>query len=208
MARYVDASCRLCRREGTKLFLKGDKCTSKKCPLERKPYAPGKSPNVRFQRRLSEYGKQLREKQKVKRAYGLLEKSMKDYYKKASKMQGIAGENMLSLIERRLDNVVYRMGIAASRSQARQIVNHGIILVNGKKVDIASYQVEKGDSISIKENKQKLENIKELKGIKLVTPKWMEFDSNSLEGKIIDLPEREDIDLKIEEHLIVELYSR
>lgn len=208
MARYVDATCKLCRREGVKLFLKGEKCTTKKCPLERKPYAPGKTPNQRFQKRISDYGRQLREKQKVKRAYGLLESSMRKYYDKATKMKGIVGQNMLSLLERRLDNVVFRMGIASSRAQARQMVNHGIIKVNGIKVDIASYQVQAGDTISINETKKQNSLIKDLKGLKLVTPKWLEFDSNSLEGKIISLPEREDIDLKIEEHLIVELYSR
>ena len=208
MARYKDATCRLCRREGVKLFLKGDRCVSKKCALERKPFEPGiHGPNKR-RKKESEYGKQLREKQKVKRAYGILEKSMKRYYVSAGKMQGIVGENMLALLERRIDNVVYRLGLASSRVQARQMVNHGLICLNGKKANIPSIQVNAGDIITIKEGKEDLDIIKEIKGMNLRTPKWLEIDTNKLAGKVLDLPTREDIDMNIKEHLIVELYSR
>lgn len=206
MAKYIEADCRLCRREGTKLFLKGERCLSKKCAMERRPVVPGQHGMAR--KKFTEYGRQLREKQKVKRAYGLLEKQMHAYYEEAERLNGITGETMLSLIERRLDNVVYRMGIGSSRAEARQIVNHGHICVNGKRVDIPSYQVNAGDVISIKENKRQKEMFKELKEVKVVMPKWLEFDSTKLEGRILELPKRDDIDLAIEEHLIVELYSR
>ena len=206
MAKYTDADCRLCRREGTKLFLKGDRCLTKKCAMERRPVIPGQHGQGR--KKVSQYGKQLREKQKVKRAYGLLEKQMHGYYLEAERQRGITGENMLSLIERRLDNVVYRMGIGCSRAEARQIVNHGHICVNGKRVNIPSYQVKAGDTISIKENKRNLEMFKELKDLKVVLPAWLEFDATKLEGRVVELPKREDVDLTIEEHLIVELYSK
>ena len=206
MAKYTDADCRLCRREGTKLFLKGDRCLTKKCAMERRPVIPGQHGQGR--KKVSQYGRQLREKQKVKRAYGLLEKQMHGYYLEAERQRGITGENMLSLIERRLDNVVYRMGIGCSRAEARQIVNHGHICVNGKRVNIPSYQVKAGDTISIKENKRNLEMFKELKDLKVVLPAWLEFDATKLEGRVVELPKREDIDLTIEEHLIVELYSK
>ncbi len=206
MAKYIEADCRLCRREGTKLFLKGERCLSKKCAMERRPVVPGQHGMAR--KKFTEYGKQLREKQKVKRAYGLLEKQMRAYYEEAERLNGITGETMLSLIERRLDNVVYRMGIGSSRAEARQIVNHGHICVNGKRVDIPSYQVKAGDVISVKENKRQKEMFKALKEVKVVMPKWLEFDATKLEGRILELPKRDDIDLAIEEHLIVELYSR
>ncbi len=206
MAKYTEADCRLCRREGTKLFLKGERCLSKKCAMEKRPVVPGQHGQGR--KKVTEYGKQLREKQKVKRAYGLLEKQMHAYYEEAERLNGVTGETMLSLIERRLDNVVYRMGIGASRAEARQIVNHGHICVNGKRVNIPSYQVKAGDVISIKENKRNIEMFKSLKDVKVVLPKWLEFDANKLEGKVLDLPKRDDIDFAIEEHLIVELYSR
>lgn len=206
MAKYTEADCRLCRREGTKLFLKGERCLSKKCAMEKRPVVPGQHGQGR--KKVTEYGKQLREKQKVKRAYGLLEKQMHAYYEEAERLNGVTGETMLSLIERRLDNVVYRMGIGASRAEARQIVNHGHICVNGKRVNIPSYQVKAGDIISIKENKRNIEMFKSLKDVKVVLPKWLEFDANKLEGKVLDLPKRDDIDFAIEEHLIVELYSR
>lgn len=206
MAKYTAADCRLCRREGVKLFLKGERCLSKKCAMEKRPVVPGQHGQGR--KKVTEYGKQLREKQKVKRAYGLLEKQMRAYYEEAERVSGVTGETMLSLIERRLDNVVYRMGIGASRAEARQIVNHGHICVNGKKVDIPSYQVKAGDIISIKENKRNIEMFKALKEVKVVLPKWLEFDATKLEGKVLDLPRRDDIDLNIEEHLIVEHYSR
>lgn len=206
MAKYTEADCRLCRREGTKLFLKGERCLSKKCAMEKRPVVPGQHGAGR--KKVTEYGRQLREKQKLKRAYGLLEKQMRAYYEEAERLSGVTGETMLSLIERRLDNVVYRMGIGASRDESRQIVSHGHICVNGKRVNIPSYEVKAGDEISIKENKRSLEMFKSLKDVKVVLPKWVEFDATKLTGKVVELPKREDIDLAIEEHLIVELYSR
>lgn len=206
MARTLDPDCRQCRREGRKLFLKGERCTTKKCAMERRPVIPGQHGASR--KRVTEYGLQLREKQKVKRMYGILEKQFHKYYEDAAKSQGVTGETMLSLIERRLDNVVYRMGIGASRAECRQIVNHGHICVNGKRVNIPSYRVKIGDVITVKENKQDLEMFKQLKGMKIVMPKWLEFDSETLTGKIIANPAREDIDSDIKEQLIVELYSR
>ncbi len=208
MARTIEPDCRQCRREGCKLFLKGERCTTKKCAMERRPVIPGQHGNSKRRVAFSEYGTQLREKQKVKRMYGVLERQFREYYDKANKMQGVTGENMLSLIERRLDNVVYRMGIGASRKQARQIVNHGLITVNGRRVNIASYSVKAGDQIAIKENKQNNEMFKSLRGSKIVMPKWVEFDTNSFSGKIVALPSREDVDADIKEQLIVELYSR
>lgn len=208
MARTIEPDCRQCRREGCKLFLKGERCTTKKCAMERRPVIPGQHGNSKRRVAFSEYGTQLREKQKVKRMYGVLERQFREYYEKANKMQGVTGENMLSLIERRLDNVVYRMGIGASRKQARQIVNHGLITVNGRRVNIASYSVKAGDQIAIKENKQNNEMFKSLRGSKVVMPKWVEFDTNTFVGKIVTLPSREDVDADIKEQLIVELYSR
>ena len=208
MARTIEPDCRQCRREGCKLFLKGERCTTKKCAMERRPVIPGQHGNSRRRVTFSEYGTQLREKQKVKRMYGILEKQFRAYYEEAERMKGVTGENMLSLIERRLDNVVYRMGIGASRKQCRQIVNHGHITVNGRRVDIASYIVKVGDVIAVKESKQDLYAFKSLKGMKIVMPKWLEFDTNTLTGKILALPKREDIDSDIKEQLIIELYSR
>ena len=208
MARTIQPDCRQCRREGCKLFLKGERCTSKKCAMERRPVIPGQHGNSKRRVAFSEYGTQLREKQKVKRMYGILEKQFREYYETAERMKGVTGENMLSLIERRLDNVVYRMGIGASRKQCRQIVNHGHITVNGKRVDIASFLVKQGDVIAIKENKQDVEAFKALRETKIVTPKWLEFDPATLSGKILALPKREDIDSDIKEQLIIELYSR
>ncbi len=208
MARTIEPDCRQCRREGCKLFLKGERCTTKKCAMERRPVIPGQHGNSKRRVAFSEYGTQLREKQKVKRMYGILEKQFRAYYEKARKMEGATGSVMLTLIERRLDNVVYRMGIGLSRKQARQIVNHGLITVNGKRVNIPSYIVKVGDVIAIKENKQNNEQFKDLKGSKIVMPKWVEFDTNTLSGKILALPSREDIDADIKEQLIVEVYSR
>ncbi|MCI8458610.1 MAG: 30S ribosomal protein S4 [Clostridia bacterium] len=206
MAKYTCADCRQCRREGQKLFLKGERCTSKKCAMERRPVPPGQHGMGR--KKASEYSLQLREKQKAKRAYGLLEKQFHGYYEEAERMRGVTGENMLSLIERRLDNVVYRMGIGASRAQCRQIVNHGHITVNGTRVDIPSYQVKIGDVIAVHESSKDNAIFKELRGARIVMPKWLEFDTESLVGKITDSPKREDIDLNINEQLIVELYSK
>ncbi len=206
MAKYTCADCRQCRREGQKLFLKGERCTSKKCAMERRPVPPGQHGMGR--KKASEYSVQLREKQKAKRAYGLLEKQFHSYYEEAERMRGVTGENMLALIERRLDNVVYRMGIGASRAQCRQIVNHGHVTVNGKSVDIPSYQVKIGDVIAISDAKKDNAIFKELRGARIVMPKWLEFNTETLVGKIIDSPKREDIDLNINEQLIVELYSK
>lgn len=206
MAKYINADCKLCRREGAKLFLKGERCTSKKCALERRPVAPGQHGTVR--KKASEYNIHLREKQKVKRLYGLLEKQFHTYYETASSMKGVTGTNMLVLIEKRLDNVVYRMGIGGSRAQARQIVNHGLIAVNGKVVDIPSYQVSVGDTISVKESKKDNALFKELRGAKIVMPKWVEFETENFTGKVLANPTREDIDLTINEQLIVEHYSK
>lgn len=206
MARYTDSSCRLCRREGMKLFLKGDRCLTKKCAMERRPVVPGQHGAGR--KKVSEYGTQLREKQKVKRAYGVLEKQFHKYYEDAVRMKGKTGEVMLSLLERRLDNVVYRLGIGASRAEARQIVSHGHITVNGKTVNIPSYRLNKGDVVAIKESKRKKELFADLRETKVVLPKWLEWNPENMEGKLIALPERSDIDLTIQEHLIVEIYSR
>lgn len=206
MAKYTDADCRLCRREGVKLFLKGDRCLSKKCAMERRPVIPGQHPNAR--KKPSEYLTQLREKQKVKRAYGLLEKQFHAYYVEAERMKGKTGENMLSLLERRLDNVVYRMGLASSRAASRQLVNHGHICVNGRRVTIPSYLVKVNDAISVKENKTKKAPFEAVRKSRIVMPKWLEFDTEKLSGTVKALPARDDIDLNIEEHLIVELYSK
>lgn len=208
MARYVDADCRLCRREGCKLFLKGDRCLTKKCAFERRPTVPGVHGNEKSMKRPSEYSVQLREKQKVKRLYGLLEKQFRSYYEKAARSKNVTGEEMLSLIERRLDNTVYRLGLGASRDQARQIVSHGLITVNGKAVNIPSYQVKVGDVVAIKESKKDYEMFKALKDMKVVCPKWLELDIANLSGKVLAKPTREDIDMNIRETLIVELYSK
>ncbi len=206
MAKYTDADCRLCRREGCKLFLKGDRCVSSKCAMEKRPVLPGQHGAER--KKVTDYGVQLREKQKVKRAYGLLEKQFRAYYEEAERKPGVTGENMLALLERRLDNVVYRMGVGSSRSESRQIVSHRHVTVNGKIVNIPSYQVKVGDVIAIKESDKEIEMFKQLKGVKISTPKWVEFDTEKLSGKVNALPQRDDIDLNIQEHLIVELYSR
>ena len=208
MARYKDADCRLCRREGCKLFLKGDRCVSKKCSIEKRPTVPGIHGNSGMRKKTSEYALQLREKQKVKRAYGVLEKQFRKYYEEAERQKGKTGEVMLSLLERRLDNVIYRLGFAASRDQARQMVSHSLFTLNGKKANIPSMQVKVGDVISVKENKKDNALFKELKDVKLVTPKWLEVSLENLTGKVTALPERDDIDLTIREHLIIELYSK
>lgn len=207
MAKYTESKCRLCRREGAKLFLKGDRCYKTTCPFERRPVAPGVHAGGR--RKVSEYGMQLREKQKTKRIYGVLEGQFRAYYEKADRMKGITGENMLSLLERRLDNVIYRMGIGASRSQARQLVTHAHFTVNGKNVNVASYCVKAGDVIAVKDTKKDNKYFSEIKQMKVGSmPKWLEFNPETLEGKILALPTREDIDSTIKEHMIVELYSK
>ena len=207
MAKYTESKCRQCRREGAKLFLKGERCFKGVCAFDRRPVAPGQHGAGR--KKISEYGLQLREKQKCKRIYGVLEGQFRMYYEKADKMKGITGENMLSLLERRLDNVIFRMGIGSSRSQARQLVTHAHFTVNGKKVNIASYIVKVGDVIGVKESKRDNKYFTEIKQMKVGNmPKWLEFNPETLEGKILALPQREDIDSQIAEHLIVELYSK
>lgn len=206
MARYTGPSCRLCRREGEKLFLKGDRCYSDKCALSRRESAPGQHGARRT--KLSGYGLQLREKQKVKRYYGLLEKQFRDTYDKAEKMAGITGENLLSLLERRFDNVVYRLGYGSSRKEARQLVNHGHFMINGKRANIASIRLNVGDVITVVEKSNSSAKFKELAEKAATTPKWLEANAEKLEGKLIALPVRDDIDLPIEEHLIIELYSK
>ena len=206
MARYTDAVCKLCRREGQKLFLKGQRCYTDKCAVTRRAYAPGQHGQGR--KKTSEYGVQLRAKQMTRRYYGVLEGQFRHYYEMATKMQGKAGDNLLSLLETRLDNVVYRMGIGASRAQSRQIVNHGHITVNGKVVDIPSYQVKVGDEIGIKESKKNKACFTALKDAKITMPKWVSFDTVNLVGKVLDNPKREDIDANITESLIIEKYSK
>ena len=205
MAKNTSPDCKQCRREGMKLFLKGERCLTK-CSFDKRPVVPGQHGTAK--KKFSEYGMQLREKQKVRRTYGLLEKQFRIYYEKATRSKEGTGWSLLKMLELRLDNVVYRMGIGSSRSESRQIVNHGHITVNGKKVNIPSYQVKVGDVIQIKENKQNIEMFKALKEAKVNTPKWLEFDPKSLTGKVLALPERDDIDMNIQEHLIVEFYSR
>ena len=208
MARYTGSVCRQCRREGMKLFLKGDRCFSDKCAVSKRHTPPGMHGQGR--RKQSEYGIQLREKQKVRRAYGVMEAQFRKYYEAASNMRGVTGENMLSLLERRLDNVCYRLGFGDSRPMARQLVLHGHIRVNGAKVDIASYSVKEGDVITVRDRSADIEYFKALKeqGGSTNIPKWLELDAEKLTGKVAALPSRGDIDLTIEEHLIVEYYSR
>ncbi len=208
MARYTGPACRLCRREGTKLFLKGDRCVSDKCALNKRPTAPGQHGAARKQ--IKEYGMQLREKQKAKRYYGVLEKQFANYFEKADKAEGVTGENLLSLLERRLDNVIYRMGMAESRKESRQLVLHGHFTINGQKASIPSMTVKVGDVIAIKEGSRSSEKIKGLIEAldTRISPKWLEIDKTEGTAKVIALPAREDIDFPFEEHLIVELYSK
>ena len=208
MARYTEAVCRLCRREGQKLFLKGDRCYTAKCALECRGYAPGQHGQNRS--KTSEYGTQLREKQKAKRYYGLLENQFRNYFEMAERRPGQTGENLLAILESRLDNVVYRLGFAMSRAEARQLVSHGHFTVNGKKVNIPSYLVKPGMVVSLKDSSKSLEKIKanvEANAFRQA-PKWLEYDANNMIAKVTAVPAREDIDLPIEEHLIVELYSK
>jgi small subunit ribosomal protein S4 len=208
MARYKGAVCRLCRREGMKLYLKGDRCYSDKCALTNKSYAPGQHGQSR--KKVSEYGIQLREKQKVRRIYGILEKQFRNYFQKAEKQKGVTGENLLRLLESRLDNVVYRLGFASSRVDSRQLVRHGHFTVNGKKVNIPSYMIKVGDVITVKEKSRTSTKIQAIAAALAArtAPAWLEVDKENLVGKVIALPTREDIDLPIDEQLIIELYSR
>ena len=208
MARYTEAACRLCRREGEKLYLKGERCYSNKCSVGRRSYAPGQHGQDR--KKISEYGIQLREKQKLRRIYGILERQFAGYFALAERKKGITGENLLQILESRLDNVVYRLGYASSRKEARQLVRHGHFLVNGKKVNIPSFLVKAGDVISIKESSLDSPKLKEIleDASGRTVPEWLEVDLNNHSGKVKNLPMREQIDIPIQEHLIVELYSR
>jgi len=208
MARYTDAVCRLCRRENQKLFLKGDRCYTDKCAADRRAYPPGQHGQGRT--KTSEYGLQLREKQKTKRYYGILESQFRGYFDMASKRKGKTGENLLAILESRLDNTVYRLGFAMSRAEARQLVLHEHFLVNGRKVNIPSFLVKPGMIISLKEKSRSLDKFKSTIEANAFRqpPKWLEYDANSLVAKVIALPLRDDIDLPVEEQLIVELYSK
>lgn len=209
MARYTDSVCRQCRREGMKLFLKGDRCYTAKCAVTKRHTPPGQHGQARA-KKMSEYGIQLREKQKCRRTYGVLESQFRKYYTMATNMRGVTGENMLGLLERRLDNVIYRLNLAGSRPQARQLVVHGHFRVDGKKVDIPSYLVKPGQIITVRERSRDMDYLKELReqGAAKPIPKWLDLDAANLTGKVVALPQRDDIDLTIEEHLIIEFYSR
>jgi small subunit ribosomal protein S4 len=209
LARYTDSSCRLCRRENLKLFLKGDRCFGDKCAFERRAYAPGQH-GQRRGGKLSDYSQQLREKQKVKRIYGILEKQFKGYYYKAEKQKGITGTNLLLLLESRMDNIVYKMGFAASRTQARQLIRHNHFLVNQRKVNIPSYQVKVGDVVEAKEKSREVSQIIEAMEtvVRRGVPGWMEVEKEAFKGTMTGLPNREDLTMPIQEQLIVELYSK
>ncbi len=208
MARYTGASCKLCRREGKKLFLKGDRCLSDKCAISRRSTVPGQHGAGR--KAVKEYGLQLREKQTARRYYGVQEKQFREYYVQADKKEGVAGENLLSILERRLDNVVYRMGMASSRKEARQFVRHAHFTLNGKKVDIPSIIVKVGDVVALKEKSRASEKFKALQedAASAVKPKWLDVDTDAISAKVIALPQRDDIDFPFEEQLIIELYSK
>ena len=208
MARYINAVCRLCRRQGEKLFLKGTRCSSPKCAIAKRPTPPGQHGSNRV--KLSNYGLQLREKQKVKRIYGVLEKQFRRYFETASKSKGVTGKLLLQLLERRLDNVIYRLGMSVSRTQGRQIVRHNFIYVNSKRVNIPSYLIDKDDIIQIKTKENAQNKVKEnLEMSKDRTvPSWLEFNAQELKAKVLRLPEKEDIPQQIREQLIVELYSK
>ncbi|NLE12287.1 MAG: 30S ribosomal protein S4 [Clostridiales bacterium] len=208
MARYIGPACRLCRREGVKLFLKGDRCLSGKCALDRRGSAPGQHGAAR--KKSKEYGIQLREKQKAKRYYGILENQFHRYFLKADNQEGVTGENLLSLLERRIDNVIYRMGMAESRKEARQLVLHGHFRLNGNKVTIPSLIVKVGDTITLRDASRSSEKIKSLIETldSRISPKWLEIDRENVTAKVVALPQREDVDMPFEEQLIVELYSK
>ncbi|HAK54446.1 MAG: 30S ribosomal protein S4 [Vicinamibacterales bacterium] len=209
MARYTGAVCRLCRREGMKLFLKGERCYAEKCAIEKRNVPPGHHGKGR-KAKLMGYGLQLREKQKVKRIYGVLESQFRRYFESADRQRGITGETLLQLLERRLDNVVYRLGLATSRPQARQFVRHGHFFINGRRVNVPSYSVRVGDVVSVREGSRKSTSIQhameEVKGRGI--PEWLEFDAEQISGRIASLPTREQINLPVQEQLIVELYSK
>lgn len=209
MARYTEAVCRLCRREGKKLFLKGERCYTNKCPVTKRGTVPGQHGKARM-RKTSEYGLQLRAKMATRRYYGVLESQFRSYFEAASRKPGMAGENLLRMLECRLDNVVYRMGFASSRAEGRQLVRHGHFTVNGRRVNIPSFQVKAGDVVAVCEKSRtgdKIKGVVEAFGSKPV-PKWLDVDHANMTGRIVEMPNREDIDLDVEEHLIVELYSK
>jgi small subunit ribosomal protein S4 len=208
MARYNQAVCRLCRREGMKLDLKGSRCATDKCAIERRPYASGQHGQRRV--KTSGYGTQLREKQKIKRIYGILERQFRGYFTKADRKKGITGENLLIFLERRLDNIVYRMGFSDSRSEARQMVSHGHFLVNGKKVSVPSYLVREGDEVAVREKSQKTKRINEsMEAVdRRGVPLWLELDKKKFAGRIKSFPAREELTMPMNEQLVVELYSR
>jgi len=208
LARYTGPSCRLCRRENMELFLKGERCYTDKCAIKRRNYPPGQHGQGRS--KVSDYGVQLREKQKVRRIYGILEKQFRSYFEKADRMKGVTGENLLSLLERRLDNIVYRAGFATSRIEARQLVRHGHFALNGRKVNIPSIQVKVGDVLELREKSRKVVSINEsLEGVvRRGIPQWLELDKDAYKGMVKSLPVREDITMPIQEQLIVELYSK
>jgi len=209
MARYKDAVCRLCRREGMKLFLKGTKCFSDKCPIEKRNYAPGQHGKDK-KTKVVGYGLQLREKQKAKRIYFTQENQFRNYYEAALKFRGVTGAKLLEQLERRLDNIVYRMGFAISRRQARQLVRHGHVQVDGRKVNIPSYEVSVGEEVAVRDNSRKLPILETSKDFAShqPAPVWMEIDRDNYKGRVIALPKREDIQLPVNEQLIVELYSK
>ena len=208
MARYTEAKCRICRREGAKLFLKGDRCYTDKCAYERRPYAPGQHGRIR--KKMSDYAVMLREKQKTRRMYGILEEQFRDYFQRADMKKGVTGENLLSFLERRMDNVIYRLGFATSRNQARQLVRHGIFTLNGRRVNIPSLQVKVGDVIEVRERNRQSPIIQEAQQViaRRGCPAWLEVDGEKLKGKVNALPTREDVQFPINEQLIVELYSK
>jgi len=209
MARYTGPVCRLCRREGMKLFLKGERCYTEKCAIEKRNFAPGQHGKTRKSKMLG-YGIQLREKQKVKRIYGVLEDQFRRYFEQAERMRGITGETLLQLLERRIDNVAYRLGLATSRAQARQLVRHGHLIVNGRKVDIPSFSLKPGDVITVRETSRGaaaiLHGLEEVKGRGV--PEWLQFDSAAMSARVNSIPTREQINLPVQEQLIVELYSK
>jgi len=210
MARYTGPVCKLCRREKMKLFLKGPKCDSMKCPIEKRPYPPGDHGRTQLRRKDGEYLLQLREKQKARRIYGVLEKQFRNLYEEANRQKGVTGENLLRMLELRLDNVAFRAGWGASRSQARQLVRHGHVRVNDHKVDIPSYQVDQGDQIALApraaKNAQVTQSVESVKGRGV--PRWLELDAAGMKGKVLSMPSREDVNFPIQEQLIVELYSK
>jgi small subunit ribosomal protein S4 len=210
MARYRGAVCRLCRREGVRLYLKGDRCFSSKCAIEKRPYPPGEQAQRRTRRRISDYGIQLREKQKLRRIYGLLERQFRGYFAQAARQSGVTGESLLQLLERRLDNVVWRLGFANSRAQARELVSHGHFTVNDRRVNVPSYQVRPGDMIAVAQSSRSLapvvSAVATAGGRRL--PVWLQIEGDAMRGRVVSVPARDEIDTQIQEELVVEYYSR